>query len=134
MAVLAELARDQLIQIVFVFDDVQVIVALNSKGDLSRENVSTAIQQLLNGDAKATEGTKFRVGDKAIETRMIQRIGAGRDDFLYATYLWCDWGDTTCVEYAGPSDTVVRLSDGFQWALPASREGMTAGHWGWRPR
>jgi Tol biopolymer transport system component len=53
---------------------------------------------------------------------------------LYATYFWCDWGDTTCVEYAGPSATVVRLSDGFQWALPASQDGMTAGHWGWRPR
>lgn len=31
---------------------------------------------------------EFRVGGRRIETRLIQRVGPGRDEFLYATYQW----------------------------------------------
>ena len=35
---------------------------------------------------------EFKVGGRAIETRLVQRVGPGRDEFLYATYQWREDG------------------------------------------
>jgi hypothetical protein len=35
---------------------------------------------------------EFRIDGRPIETRLIQRMGEGRDDFFYATYQWRDDG------------------------------------------
>lgn len=35
---------------------------------------------------------EFRVEGRTIETRLLQRVGPGRDEFIYATYQWRDDG------------------------------------------
>jgi exodeoxyribonuclease V alpha subunit len=49
--------------------DVQVIVAVNQRSPLSRESMSSALQQLLNPDGKQQKGGIFRIGDKAMQTQ-----------------------------------------------------------------
>lgn len=46
--------------------DVQVLVAANARGELSRKPVNDLLQKLLNGDAATMPGNPFRVGDKII--------------------------------------------------------------------
>ena len=48
--------------------DVQIIVALNEIGDLSRKAVNEVARGVLNPDGEQAEGNPFRVGDKAIAT------------------------------------------------------------------
>lgn len=48
--------------------DVQVIVALNEKGDCNRKAVNELLQQTLNPNGQRVEGIQFRVGDKVICT------------------------------------------------------------------
>lgn len=46
--------------------DVQVIVALNEKGDANRKAVNELLQQTLNPHGEQVDGVKFRCGDKII--------------------------------------------------------------------
>lgn len=48
--------------------DVQVIVALNEKGELNRKDISKLLQSILNQNGEQREGYPFRVGDKIICT------------------------------------------------------------------
>jgi exodeoxyribonuclease V alpha subunit len=46
--------------------DVQIIVGLNEKGDLSRAEINKLAQSILNPFGAAVDGNPFRVGDKVI--------------------------------------------------------------------
>lgn len=50
--------------------DIQVVVAVNQKSDLSRENINKGMQRLLNPNGQEIKGTpkKFRMNDKVICT------------------------------------------------------------------
>lgn len=50
------------------FDDVQVIVALNEKSELSRLFLNPILQEILNQSGGRAEGNKYRAGDKVICT------------------------------------------------------------------
>lgn len=49
-----------------IFEDVQVLVALNEKSDMGRTKLNPFLQGLVNPDGKRAEGNKYRVGDKVI--------------------------------------------------------------------
>lgn len=46
--------------------DIQVIVALNDKGDANRKSLNEALQKALNPHGRQVEGVPFRQGDKVI--------------------------------------------------------------------
>jgi len=46
--------------------DAQILVALNEKGDLSRKDLNTLAQSILNPFGETVDGNRFRVGDKVI--------------------------------------------------------------------
>lgn len=48
------------------FEDAQVIVAMNDKGEASRSKLNGYLQALLNPDGATVDGCKFRVHDKVI--------------------------------------------------------------------
>lgn len=47
-------------------DDVQILVGVNEKSEVSRKKLNPILQQLFNPTGEAVEGNKYRVGDKAI--------------------------------------------------------------------
>ena len=49
-----------------IFEDIQVLVALNEKSDLGRTKLNPFLQQLVNPDGARAEGNRYRVGDKVI--------------------------------------------------------------------
>lgn len=70
--------------------DVQVIVAVNSKGPLSRRALNNRLQGVLNPDGYTIEGCPFRVGDKVVNTKNVMvksadpiRDNADKDGMVY---------------------------------------------------
>ena len=65
--------------------DSQIIVALNEKGDLSRQELNTLTQSVLNPDGIRVDGNPFRIGDKVIaqENCYLQLCGESDHDDPY---------------------------------------------------
>lgn len=49
--------------------DIQVLVAVNKKSDLSRRTLGPILQNILNPNGKSVAGSPFRVGDKVMQTK-----------------------------------------------------------------
>jgi exodeoxyribonuclease V alpha subunit len=49
-----------------VFDDVQILVAVNEKSPLGRKPLNKILQGVLNPNGEKAEGSPFRVGDKVV--------------------------------------------------------------------
>ena len=61
--------------------DSQIIVALNEKGDLSRQELNTLAQSVLNPDGIRVDGNPFRVGDKVIAQENCYLQLCGESDY-----------------------------------------------------
>lgn len=61
--------------------DSQIIVALNEKGDLSRQELNTLAQSVLNPDGIRVNGNPFRVGDKVIAQENCYLQLCGESDY-----------------------------------------------------
>ncbi len=49
--------------------DIQVLVAVNKRSDLSRRTLGPMLQNILNPKGRAVAGSPFRVGDKVMQTK-----------------------------------------------------------------
>ncbi len=82
-------AREQLVEIVKAMKrfhpvwQTQVIVARNTKGEISRKKLNELLHPLLNPDGFAVSGNPFKVGDKIICTR---------NGYLHAVSTYFDAG------------------------------------------
>lgn len=61
--------------------DSQIIVALNEKGDLSRQELNTLAQSVLNPDGIRVDGNPFRIGDKVITQENCYLQLCGESDY-----------------------------------------------------
>lgn len=68
-----------------LFNDVQVLVAVNANSELSRERINTGLQKLLNPDGQELEGVEYRKGDKVICLRNGLKPLVNDDDETWKT-------------------------------------------------
>lgn len=75
--------------------DSQIIVALNEKGDLSRQELNALAQSVLNQDGIRVDGNPFRIGDKVIAQENCYLQLCGNADELYTLNSSDDEDDAT---------------------------------------
>lgn len=75
--------------------DVQIIVAVNSKGPLSRRALNSRLQGVLNPDGYTIDGCAFRVGDKVVNTKngMVKSADPIRDNADQDGMVYCANGE-----------------------------------------
>lgn len=88
--------------------DVQVIVAVNAKSDLSRKELNRLLQMELNPGGASAEGNPFRVGDKVIQLAN-GFLPAHSEDGGDAGQLFVANGDQGRVLSVQPKVTVVEF-------------------------
>ncbi len=91
--------------------DVQVVCALNKKGDLSRKALNTRLQGLLNADGHTIPDCPFRVGDKVVNTKngQIKSADPIRDQADEDGMVYCANGEQGEVIEVESGRMIVRL-------------------------
>lgn len=106
--------------------DSQIIVALNEKGDLSRQELNTLAQSVLNPDGIRVDGNPFRVGDKVIaqENCYLRRAGEEHeeiDDDDNDSEEFVSNGEIGIVIYVDRKFSTVHLEGNRQVRVPVHR-------------
>lgn len=75
--------------------DIQIIVALNKKGPLSRRSLNSRLQAILNPEGYTIPGCAFRVNDKVVNTKngMVKSADPVRDNADENGMVYCANGE-----------------------------------------
>lgn len=87
--------------------DVQVLVPVNTKSDLSRRKLNLRLQDKLNPNGARFDGHPFRVGDKVVclKNQMLDDVSDSEHDSAYVANG--ELGEVVSIE---PACTIIRLS------------------------
>ncbi len=96
-----------------VFDDVQILVAVNAKSPLGRKALNKELQGFLNPNGEKAEPNPFRVGDKVINqtNSFLPAEDDGQPGADGEGRLYCANGELARVVAVAPLFTVVKLAN-----------------------